>query len=373
MHANPTVGEECATATAWGGWFWRPDSQRWFERLATLSGEWSPEALALSDASWVRDALVAAATAQSAWLVHPCVAALLAGSPQNSGAQARLALWTAVNLGCDTAALGTIDLAEDTIMFGPGGAFVAHEGLHDLAALAREAPASPYQPVPDPWGHSLPEREVVGELGDCAWWSAPPDDEAAHTAFQASLAGLVFAQERLRETLPDTARWLTNMAKVTVPLRKGDGDQFRSGSISGVPGLVMVEVTDRPLLTMEALVHETAHLYFHFAEMTDPFVRAGHGSLYASPLRRDPRPLRGIFLAYHALLYMCALYQDLLRATGDRRCREAFLQLSPLREDARRTLADGRAELTAAGADFLVACEALEAELATSAGRPADA
>jgi len=274
---------------------------------------------------------------------------------------------------CATGALGTIDLAGDAIMFGRGGAFVVERGRHDLAALAREAPVSIYKPVPDPWGHSLPDRDMVGELGDCAWWSAPPSEEAGNAAFQASLAGLVFAQERLRETLPDTAKWLTNMAKVTVPLRKSTGNQFRSGSVAGLPGVVVVEVTDRPLLTMEALVHETAHLYFHFAEMADPFVRPGHDRLYASPLRRDPRPLRGIFLAYHALLYMCALYRALLQATGDQRCYEAFLQLSPLREDAGRTLADARAGLTAAGADLLATCEAFEVELATAAVGTIDA
>jgi len=220
-------------------------------------------------------------------------------------------------------------------------------------------PDGPPDPIPDPWGNALPDHAAVGDLAATAWWQREPLTESHGKQCRQDILALLKAQRALKSVLPAAHRWLTRMTRVVVPLGAGDPGQFRSGSVAGIPGLVMVEITGSYLLTLEALIHETAHLYFHFCEVSDPLIRADQTQLFTSPLRADPRPLRGIFLAYHALIYMRSFYRDWFAATGDGRCLEALDNLRPLCRDAGATMASAKTGLTYAGRAFLCQCDAL--------------
>jgi hypothetical protein len=52
---------------------------------------------------------------------------------------------------------------------------------------------------------------------------------------------------------------------------------------------------------LETLVHEAAHLYLYSLWTLDPIILDDGGRLYRSPLRREPRPLSGIFHAMFVL------------------------------------------------------------------------
>jgi HEXXH motif-containing protein len=64
---------------------------------------------------------------------------------------------------------------------------------------------------------------------------------------------------------------------------------------------------------LESIVHESAHLHLYMALAQEPLIDPDHDGHYKSPLRPDPRPLRGILLAYHALAYIAALFADVSR------------------------------------------------------------
>lgn len=296
---------------------------------------------------------------QCPWLIHPCMSPLLEPRFRNHDAQARLIFWSAVNSGDPLRRFGTLHLEQDCHLFGTGGGFFVPAGEHEIALLADQMQESIYNPLPDPWGQVLPDHEAIGDLAHTSWWANAPQSDAGLEKFRSSIMRLLKAQKALQKLLPDVWNWFANMTCVVVPLRESEVDQFRSGTVTGIPGLVIVEITDSHLLTLEALIHETAHLYFHFAELDAPFVRPEHDKLYSSPLRRDPRPLRGIFLAYHALIYMCGFYREWFEATDDDRCREALEGLRPLCQDAGHILIEAKDGLTRTGQDFLGKCNIL--------------
>jgi HEXXH motif-containing protein len=341
----------------WPGWHWLPDRSAWFEGVRSLALAWSPAPALALDAAALGARIAAAAGERAPWLVHPSVGVLLQGSAATEDAQARLAAWVATNTPApERDALGRLTLARDTWLWMADGPLLAPAGNHALASFTAAASMPDMLAVPDPWGDSLPDTALAGDIGAAAWWARPPLSEAAESELAGDIRTLLALQQQFGDTLPWAADWMRQVARVVVPLMRSDAEQFRSGSIAGVPGLVFVEVTHKALLIMEALIHESAHLHFHLAEFDNDFIAPGHDMLYASPLRRDPRPLRGIFLACHALLYMCAFYKDWERCTGDARAGQARLQLQPQRDAAAQVLRGARSHLSAAGDDFLSRC-----------------
>ena len=270
-------------------------------------------------------------------------------------AHARLAAWAAINL-ADPAGLGSMTLDEDCWLWGHEGSFLLTAGTHRLDSLAELAGDRQDFAVPDPWGDSFSLRDELGDLTAAAWWTVEPLDKTAEADLTRDLRSLLAAQHALGELVPAAAEWVAGATSVVVPLASPPSSMFRSGTVAGLPGLVLVEVTDKPLLTLEALVHETAHLYFHLADAGAPLLVEGHTRLYHSPLRVDRRPLRGIFLALHALVHMCGFYEDWRRVTDDPRCTEALDDLRRSRDEAADTLTDAGDGLTDAGDAFLSRC-----------------
>jgi HEXXH motif-containing protein len=149
--------------------------------------------------------------------------------------------------------------------------------------------------------------------------------------------------------MPECAAWARAVTRVIVPLRDG-GATSASGSQPDLPGLVQIAGLNGPVATLEGLVHESAHHHFTMVEAGGVLVDPEHRELYRSPLRDDPRSLRNVFLAVHALHYMVAFYEEALDcgilgpdwATRRDRLRSRF-------SDGMESLLSGRPHLTSRG------------------------
>jgi hypothetical protein len=345
-------------------WQWRSNTTAWFRRVGAAGREWSPPAALRAAPDDLRGALLDAAGSGEGWLLHPVLTALT--DPRFQAAQAaqvRLTAWAIAHLADRLPDDLRLEVNEPVWAWGSDGTLLLEPGSYSPEGLAAIVGAMPDALVPDPWGDSFSHRDDLGDLVDHAWWNK--SDAEVTDRLAADLRALMAAEHALEETLPATSRWMRDAARVVVPLASPPSPAFRSGTMADLPGLVLVEVTNQYLLTLEALVHETAHLHFHLEEMSAPFFVPGDPHLYSSPLRVDPRPLRGIFLAYHALAHMVSFYEDWAAATGDPRCAEALPELIAGRDDAAATLqAAEDTGLTDAGRGFLHTCLALMSDRA---------
>lgn len=309
MPHAPTLGDlstESQTTVASPSrtpWGWRPPLDRWCDGIADRVTHWRPaDGLEMDVVGFVA-AVREAARRRETWLWHPCVSRLTM-LPGNRTLQrdVQLTVWVARHV---DVAPGTIDLRADSPVWLPGGSRVLHPGRHSLASLVEQSDAErlPGEPMLDVWCETLEAAEEE------SWAAAPPatDAEAARLANQVEryVRTVLF----LEEALPACHAWLTDATRVAIPLR-GDGDTFRSCSHPGVPGMVELDLLAEDQI-LEALVHESAHQFLFRMEATGPLVDPAHHGTYRSPLRPEPRPLRGILLAYHALAYIAALYHDL--------------------------------------------------------------
>jgi HEXXH motif-containing protein len=187
------------------------------------------------------------------------------------------------------------------------------------------------------------------------WRSAPLEHLASderRTMF-ADLRAYWTANGVLQAYLPDVAAWLGEVMRLCLPIRRRPDAKFKSASRADLPGVVFCDLGVSWSLILEGLVHETSHLRLFLEEHAGPLIPADHHATYRSPLRPEPRPLRGLLLAYHALAHMAALYRDL----------ETAVPTAPISQDAntiRVKLAESRAVILAArghltprGADFV--------------------
>jgi hypothetical protein len=111
----------------------------------------------------------------------------------------------------------------------------------------------------------------------------------------------------LREIAPGALEWIRAATRLIVPMRSRTDGRVRSTSHPRHVGAVFMNLPDVvPLL--EALIHESAHQHYFLADMATPLVADTALRLY-SPLRRELRPLRGVFLAFHALAFIEQLYR----------------------------------------------------------------
>ena len=155
--------------------------------------------------------------------------------------------------------------------------------------------------------------------------------------------------------MPACWRWLEGLCKVVSFLKGRDRTTLWSFSQPDFPGIVFIDMHLGVVPSIELMVHESAHLYFNIAESAAPLLAPNHSALYWSPLRKDPRPLRGIFLAFHALAFMGAAYREMLHcAWADQDV--VMHELEGIRRSLRLTepvLNAARGHLTHDGISFL--------------------
>ena len=118
------------------------------------------------------------------------------------------------------------------------------------------------------------------------------------------------------DLLPEIAAEMRLVLRHLVPVG-WDAEKHLSASYLEAIGVVYLTLHPHEMTLVEALVHEFQHNKLNLALGFDPLMENGESPLYASPVRPDPRPLRGVLLAVHAFQPIAILYERLL-ARGDR-------------------------------------------------------
>ncbi len=97
------------------------------------------------------------------------------------------------------------------------------------------------------------------------------------------------------------------LAQVLVPVGAAAERHF-SCTYENAPGATYLSLHPDPVKMAEALVHEFQHDKLHAALRLDPLLANGDDDGFRSPVRPDPRPLRGVLLAVHAFVAVATLY-----------------------------------------------------------------
>ena len=95
--------------------------------------------------------------------------------------------------------------------------------------------------------------------------------------------------------------------------------QHLSASYLEAMGVVYLSLHPHQMTLVEALIHEFQHNKLNLLLALDPTMENADWPLYTSPVRPDPRPLRGVLLAVHAFQPIVHLYERLceLPASGE--------------------------------------------------------
>jgi HEXXH motif-containing protein len=178
----------------------------------------------------------------------------------------------------------------------------------------------------------------------------------ARAGIQSKMSGdeVVRAIESIAARLPRVADWVAEAAKLAGILEPESKDSFASASYPEVPGYIALSPSGDVMQVLEAVVHETAHLYFFRYESDSPLVRPSMRR-FESPLRPDPRPLRGILLAMHACAYVSAAFAEAEAAQLEHpeRCSAQRREILALFDQARGVVESAAHLLTPRGAAFV--------------------
>ena len=100
-------------------------------------------------------------------------------------------------------------------------------------------------------------------------------------------------------------------------------EDHQSASYPHALGTIYLTLHPRPMMMLEALIHEFQHNKLHALLQLGPILAGDEDLRVASPVRPDPRPLRGVLLAVHAFLPVAELYRR-LAGTDDPLTREPW-------------------------------------------------
>ena len=169
--------------------------------------------------------------------------------------------------------------------------------IHPALPHARLALADD-NPLPIFYDHPKRRGNVVG-LGD-----APAE---------AWLDQLAFAVDQLAAHLPALLDEMRLFLGHIVPVGTLAEDH-QSASYPHALGTIYLTLHPRPMMMLEALIHEFQHNKLHALMQLGPLLAGDEDLRVASPVRPDPRPLRGVLLALHAFLPVAELYRRLVAA-----------------------------------------------------------
>jgi hypothetical protein len=328
-----------------GPWQWLPDMDPWFVALQEQARTWQPSVALTLDESAIAQAVCQAAEVREPWLFHPCLGGIThnhqSGRPERDVA---LVGWLALH----TPLEGELKLGEQIWCWSEDGGFVLNPGTHSLHEVGNAMTTGRGPAIAlDPWctilGYPHPDSWPAGEHSL---------DAQADGVRRGTLVALR-SYALLEAFMPATARWLQSLAKLLIFL-DGPDNLSRSSSTSDLPGVIFADATSEIGL-LEVLVHEAAHQLLFITEAGGPLIDPADNRRFASPLRPEPRPLRGILLAYHALAYICALYADLGRSTlGEAAVDRSDMDgLRSKLDEAEATLHDAAESLTDRGVRFV--------------------
>lgn len=163
--------------------------------------------------------------------------------------------------------------------------------------------------------------------------------------------------------LPNFFSWAKETTKVITPVPVKNQHGFNSSSDALVPGQIKISNNCSLFHFNESIAHETAHLNLFLSENNNILIDPGHtNNIYSSPLRKDKRPLRGILLAFHALVYIQNYYKALLEVVPQDHKEEIYRELKDLSRkinDAGETLERAKAHFTPAGKKFFTTTKSI--------------
>jgi HEXXH motif-containing protein len=327
-------------------WTTRPDLRPWCARLVEEAARWRPDPSLGVEVNRIVEVIERAGAAAEAWLAHPCMNRLtLLEADGRLDRDIRLVTWVAAHT---DATLGTVTLDQPAWRWlRAGTAAEIPAGRHDLNRLvAADVPLRDQVIAIDPYclATGFPLRHS---------WSAPLAP-AESSLLDATVRETGHALASLARLLPDCVHWAAAVVHVIVPLCSESAASWSSGSQPELPGLIHLSGLTGPVVALEGLVHEAAHHHCTMLEASGPLIDPGHRDLYPSPLRVEPRPLRNVLLAVHALRHIVAFYEaglgsGLLSPEWD--VRRSYL--TALLEAGLATLRGGRPHYTPRGEQLL--------------------
>lgn len=188
----------------------------------------------------------------------------------------------------------------------------------DLAAGASEAvrlECRPYDPL-----HLAEDAERFQRLFAMSWRTpamfAPPD-EAGWRRFRANVDSSLTLLSAVAPVWRAEVESLIARIFGALP-PEGDDRRFAGASSFMVWGAVFLNVrrNDDRLRVLAGLVHEATHQMLFGLSRRRPLTENPSGQRYASPLRRDPRPMDGVYHATYVSGRLRLLYDLLSRHDG---------------------------------------------------------
>lgn len=132
------------------------------------------------------------------------------------------------------------------------------------------------------------------------------DEDAAAMVEQLELAARLVS-----EHAPSYAGWIHAITAGVIPLR-GSMTRTQSSTHGHRFSILATSMGCRPVQIAEAFVHESSHEYFQMADRLQPLEDGSDPLLYYSPLRRTGRPVRSVYLAFHAMANMVLFFRACL-------------------------------------------------------------
>lgn len=176
-------------------------------------------------------------------------------------------------------------------------------------------------------GTPVPERRASAPLADAARLvlvdTNPLSDVEAHPdklgnaldlggrsvdAWQQSLTSSLALIER---HLPGLYAEMRLLLRHVVPVGYDEHKHLSASYLEAI-GVVYLTLHPQQMTMVEALIHEFQHNKLNLLLGLDPVLDNGEEPLFSSPVRPDPRPLRGVLLAVHAFQPIALLYEKLL-------------------------------------------------------------
>lgn len=188
--------------------------------------------------------------------------------------------------------------------------------------------------------HVLARPKSIGPMHVVSWGSAEftssewhllqsafGDDVGLTTMLRAPDAQAVQRVEEaialLREVLSlELPLWwaeVENLVQLIVLARGNEtGSQFSGASAFAAWGAILInpDSSPTPLSLALTLVHESSHQKLFYAFLDDEVVLNDPHSLYTSPLRRQERPMNGIFHATYVLARMISFLSELAASSA---------------------------------------------------------
>lgn len=150
------------------------------------------------------------------------------------------------------------------------------------------------------------------DIGLTASLVAPPDDVIHQTE-----VGIALVRDTVRAAAPLWWEEFEAMVSTIVLATTEDtGKGFAGASAFDAWGAVLVNPCYRndPLHLALTLIHESSHLKLFHAYLDDEIVLNDPDETYSSPLRRQPRPMNGIYHAAFVLARMARFSADMLQS-----------------------------------------------------------